>query len=252
MHLHGCFSLQVVRVMQHCDTAAFMHDCTLSVMVTADPGDLQDTCREYPIDIAFLVDGSDSITRQEFDRIKEWILLTIDAFNPSSRQMPLHVDVIQYSEDSKIEVHQLISDGVAQIEDRVRAIEQMRSGTKTYTAIRFVDTNVVPNLREGSFKILITMTDGDASDDRDVEAINQARNDFNIMIAVGVGDKVDSEELRDFSSTDKIYNVDKFSALESIITNIVENICSGIHAIVQGKIDKKIYDSTSDNDLNFN
>uniref|UniRef100_F6QQE0 VWFA domain-containing protein n=1 Tax=Ciona intestinalis TaxID=7719 RepID=F6QQE0_CIOIN len=187
-------------------------------------------CQEYPVDITFLVDGSDSIDREDFDRVKQWILLTVDAFNPGERRNPLHVDVVQFSERSMIEVDSDVASS-AQISDQVQGIIQMRSGTKTYSALEFVNREVWPLLRPGAFKILITMTDGDASEDRNVDAIEEANNKYNLMAAVGVGSKVISSELEDFSSTGNVFNVDNFSALESIISDIVENICAGIKEI---------------------
>ncbi|XP_078481143.1 matrilin-1-like isoform X2 [Ciona intestinalis] len=197
------------------------------------PGDCAappDRCQEYPVDITFLVDGSDSIDREDFDRVKQWILLTVDAFNPGERRNPLHVDVVQFSERSMIEVDSDVASS-AQISDQVHGIIQMRSGTKTYSALEFVNREVWPLLRPGAFKILITLTDGDASEDRNVEAIEEANNKYNLMAAVGVGSKVISSELEDFSSIGNVFNVDNFSALESIISDIVENICAGIKEI---------------------
>ncbi|CAK8696689.1 unnamed protein product [Clavelina lepadiformis] len=122
-----------------------------------------------------------------------------------------------------------------EIADVVHSIHQMRSGTKSYSALRFVNNNLYPDLRENSFKILITMTDGDASEDKDIEAIQQARSNFNMMIAAGVGEKVNNDTLEDFSSSqDYIINVNNFVELKSTISSIVENTCSGIDAILSG------------------
>ena len=193
-------------------------------------------CREYPIDIAFLIDGSDSIDREDFDRIKQWTLLTVDAFEPSLRKQHLFLSVVQFSDRSEIEVQQMISSGSDEVRSLVENIEQMRSGTKTYSGLEFVNRNVYPRMRSNSYKILITMTDGDASEDRNVAAINQAESYYNMRVAVGVGQKVDEEELKDFSSNDRfVFKIENFGALEGIISRIIEGICSGIDEVVDGE-----------------
>ena len=190
------------------------------------------TCPEYPIDIAFLIDGSDSIDREDFDQIKSWILRTVDDFKPWQREQPLFLSVVQFSEESLIEVQQMISSGSDEVRSLVEGIEQMRSGTKTYSGLDFVNRKVYPQMRSNSYKILITMTDGDASEDRNVAAIKQAEIYYNMRVADGVGEKVDEEELMDFSSNAKlIFKIENFGALEGIISRIIQKICSDIEGI---------------------
>ena len=190
------------------------------------------TCPEYPIDIAFLIDGSDSIVREDFDQIKSWILRTVDDFKPWQREQPLFLSVVQFSEKSLIEVQQMISSGSDEVRSSVEGIEQMRSGTKTYSGLDFVNRNVYPQMRSNSYKILITMTDGDASEDRNVAAIKQAESYYNMRVAVGVGEKVNEDELMDFSSNETlVFKIENFGALEGIISRIIEKICSDIEGI---------------------
>jgi len=189
-------------------------------------------CREYPIDVTFLVDGSDSIVRDDFATTQQWMLNVIDAFNPASRPDGLLVDIVQFSHVTELEINQLITSSSNQIKDQVLNIDQMRSGTKTFSALEYVNRQVRPLLRAGSYKILITLTDGDASESRNVQAVQEARNNFNKMIAVGVGEKTDKEELLDFSSSGRVFNIDNFEELETIIKQVIDSICSGVNEIV--------------------
>ena len=189
-------------------------------------------CREYPIDVTFLVDGSDSIVRDDFATTQQWMLNVIDAFNPASRPDGLLVDIVQFSHVTELEINQLITSSSDQIKDQVLNIDQMRSGTKTFSALEYVNRQVRPLLRAGSYKILITLTDGDASESRNVQAVQEARNNFNKMIAVGVGEKTDKEELLDFSSSGRVFNIDNFEELETIIKQVIDSICSGVNEIV--------------------
>nr|XP_039263575.1 collagen alpha-1(XXVIII) chain-like isoform X1 [Styela clava] len=187
-------------------------------------------CTEYPVDLVFLIDGSDSIDRDDFANVQQWILQTVKSFAPMDRESPLQIDVVQFSEASRTEVHSLIYESSNEIKDRVESIEQMRSGTKTYRGLRFVNSNVSPGIRPDSYKILITMTDGDASEDRDQSAIDEAREFYNIMLAVGVGDKIRFEELEDFAhmTKNRVFTVDDFARLESVVEQLVLESCREI------------------------
>ena len=186
-------------------------------------------CKEHLIDIAFLVDGSDSILPEDFDVVREWILHVVDGFNPAERRDGLKIDIVQFSHVAELEIDELVTTGSDQIRDQVMNIDQMRSGTKTYSALRYLNSNVVPRLRNGSFRILITLTDGRASEDADQQAIANAEFNFQLRVGVGIGDKVKEEELADFSTHEEVLTVDDFAALDDIIANIIDQACQGVH-----------------------
>ena len=193
------------------------------------------TCPECPIDIAFLIDGSDSIEREDFDLIKSWIIRTVNDFKPWKNDKSLFLSVVQFSRESVIEVQGIINSGPDEVRSLVEGIKQKRSGTKAYSGLNFVNRNVYPKMRSNSYKILITMTDGKANEDRNIAAIKQAHNNYNMMMAVGVSEKVDQDKLLDFSSNETlIFKIENFGALGGIISRIVEKICLDIgEGIVQ-------------------
>jgi len=195
---------------------------------------VDDCCTEAPVDLTFLLDGSESINREDFDIIKNWTLQTVDAFKPASRRVPLLLSVVQFSEESKIEIEQEVRSSSDEVTGQVYDIEQMFSNTKTYRALAFVNQNVYPNLRNNSYKILIIITDGNAKDDKDQEVIDQAHQNFNMTIAVGVGRKVDEKELRDFSKPGYDITVENYNALEGIIAKLKGIICRDIGESVEG------------------
>lgn len=178
----------------------------------------------------FLIDGSDSIDRQDWAEIKNWILTTVDRFNPGARSKKLQVDVVQFSENVRDEVHQIIQRSSDEIRSAVDAIQLMRSGTKTFTGLRYVNSDVTPNTRDGSYKILITMSDGETYEDHDQQAIDTARANYDLMLAVGIGSKIEQDKLRDFTKRSDPISVNKFAALSGIIDKIVDESCKNIEA----------------------
>ena len=39
-------------------------------------------CDAYPVNVVFLIDGSASISDEDFDEARDWILTVVDTFNP--------------------------------------------------------------------------------------------------------------------------------------------------------------------------
>ena len=174
------------------------------------------------------MDGSDSIVEEDFASVKQWILHVVDAFEPWELSDELGVYVVQYSDNAVIEINAMIANSSDEIKGNVSSIEQMNSGTKTYTALKFVNTEVHPSLRSASFKILITLTDGRARDGKNALTVNKARDNFNKMMVVGIGDNTDREELLDFSSTGQVVKISNFEELNTFVMQVVDDICSGI------------------------
>lgn len=206
-------------------------------LIPGECGEQLVECKEFPIDITFLVDGSDSILPEDFDVVRAWMLNVVDAFEPANRPEGLKVDVVQYSHIAELEIDEVCTSGSDQIRDQVMNIDQMRSGTKTYSALRYVNSQVVPRLRSGSYKILITLTDGRASENRDEQAITDSAYNFQMRIGVGVGDKVREEELEDFSDAGEVFAVNDFGELQNIIDQIIDETCADVNkeAVRQGR-----------------
>jgi hypothetical protein len=98
----------------------------------------------------------------------------------------------------------------------------------TYTALKFVNEEVVPRLRNGSYRILITLTDGRANENREDKTIADAEFNFQLRVGVGVGDRVLDDELEDFSSNDESYHVGNFQELQDIIDQIISHTLFGV------------------------
>ena len=155
----------------------------------------------------------------------------MDRFSPASREEPFYVTVVQFSKTAKIEVkHALITTGSSDIVSGMKAISQMRDITLTYTALKFVNTNVYPLLRNSSKKVLVTLTDTDASrdDTREALVVARAHANFDSMIAVAIGDDINSDLLLDISSDGNILHIRDFAELEGTDLEIFETACESI------------------------
>ena len=100
---------------------------------SSDPSEITHACRVYPINIVFLVDGSESITRENFDEIRQWILSVVDSFQPRDRPTPMKIIIVQFSDTPFIEVEKYVTNSSEELQDSLNFnFQQMRSGTKTY------------------------------------------------------------------------------------------------------------------------
>ena len=197
-------------------------------------------CQENPVDLNFLLDGSESITQNQFRLVKDWVLKSVDEFN-SSDKSPLVLTVVQFSTSPWLELGPFfVTKNSSQVKNQIDNIQQMNAGTNTYTGLNFVNTVVFPNLtklRNDSHKILITMTDGEANRaDRNYTVVREARKNFDTMVALGVGGNVVKSSLVDFSSSpNHVFLLHNFDELKKIIANITKKVCLEIPDKNDGK-----------------
>lgn len=178
---------------------------------------------EKVIDLVFLIDGSGSIDATDFRSSLEWALKTLDQFHPSSRVEKLNVFMVQYSSYVRLELHEMLNNSSDEIRARVENIVQMSQSTQTYAALKYVNTNILPLTRNGAFKILVTMTDGQPSDSRDTQAIDTARINFDVMVSVGIGGGI-NDEIRYFAyGVEPIHVTDFYSLQNESVFDIIEN-----------------------------
>lgn len=95
------------------------------------------------LDLIFLIDGSDSITVSQFEKIKDWIAKMIETLNPIELNTETLSIVVQFSDDVKVEVTETFSDPSIFIQ-KVSKMSQLAMGTNTATALSYLNRNIVP------------------------------------------------------------------------------------------------------------
>ena len=169
-----------------------------------------------PMDIALVIDCSGSMSGGEIDDAKDAASRFLDNIDPSS-----HVGLVSFGARVKIEMP------LTQDFDRLRqAIENLRTwGTTPMTeAIALTRERVLVNSQNTN--VLILLTDGlpDDEDTTRTEAELAKQQGFQI-IAIGVGDGVDSDYLKQISSTpEDYYFVQESVQLESTFTTIASRL----------------------------
>uniref|UniRef100_A0A8C4VRS6 VWFA domain-containing protein n=1 Tax=Gopherus evgoodei TaxID=1825980 RepID=A0A8C4VRS6_9SAUR len=196
---------------------------------------IPDTLAECPrgaTDIALLIDGSSSIQRVDFEKMKKFLSEIMKRFRSIDTQFALmqyshrfteHFDFSQYRESSDPD-------------SLLKSVLQLRGVTHTASAIQKVVQELFISgrgARDEATKILIVITDGEKSEDplSYSDAIPEAQRAGIIRYAIGVGEAFSSaaaqEELQEIASkpsNEHVFRVDNFDALQSIQSQLQEKI----------------------------
>ncbi|XP_062848369.1 collagen alpha-6(VI) chain [Trichomycterus rosablanca] len=156
-------------------------------------------CKNILADIIFLMDGSDTISSDNFKKIKEFMNSMV--FKSRMCNESVQFGVIQYSSHPQIEFplnkFKQRSEIVEAIDNIQQLQEEISTGLALQYAINYFDSS--EGARLGAKKVLIVITNGMSNDD--VAQPSKALRDKGITIySVGIGE-VDSTQLREISGS---------------------------------------------------
>ncbi|XP_027018996.2 integrin alpha-M-like [Tachysurus fulvidraco] len=180
-------------------------------------------------DIAFLLDGSGSVSESDFNIMKEFVINMINEFKDRDFQFA----VAQFSLNSVIHVQFNTFSST----ERIRTIRQLRGRTHTASAINKVVDEVFTSragARENANKVLVVITDGQSNDRIPLsDAVQNAEKKNIIRYAVGVGNAFQTnaaeQELNTIASdpdNKHVFKVNDFSVLKEIQKTLEANIIS--------------------------
>ncbi|XP_056101762.1 integrin alpha-X-like [Rhinichthys klamathensis goyatoka] len=183
------------------------------------------------IDIAFLMDGSESVEDPDFIRMKTFVITIIQSFSKCNSQFA----VAQFSTDNEIHSKFETVKDIHSWRTRIGEIKQQRGWTYTAKAInKLMDELFIAEggVRQSSIKILIVITDGRSNDEPHLRgAVEKAKKKNIIRFAVGIGEAFDDprtkQQLEIIASApvaEHVFNVTDFDALDSIREQLEENI----------------------------
>ncbi|XP_006846695.1 PREDICTED: collagen alpha-4(VI) chain-like [Chrysochloris asiatica] len=182
-------------------------------------------CKDKKADIMFLIDGSESISPNDFEKMKRFMERMVNISNIGSDEV--QIGLLQFSTDpreefmlnqysSKVDILRAISD-----------VQQINDGTHTGKALNFAlpffDSS--RGGRPSVHQYLIVITDGVAKDDVAIPA--KALRDRNIIIfAIGVGEAKTSQLLEITNDQSKVYYGENFASLQNLEKDILYQVCT--------------------------
>ncbi|XP_016113609.1 integrin alpha-X-like [Sinocyclocheilus grahami] len=183
------------------------------------------------IDIAFLIDGSESVEDVDFVKMKTFVITIIQSFSNCSSQFA----IAQFSTGFEIHSKFEAVDDIDSWRKRIEEIKQQKGWTYSAKAInKLVDELFVTEggARQSAVKILIVITDGRSNDEPHLRgAVEKAEKKNIIRFAICIGEAFDDartkQQLHVIASApvaEHVFNVTDFDALDSIREQLEENI----------------------------
>ncbi|XP_038178664.1 collagen alpha-5(VI) chain [Arvicola amphibius] len=177
-------------------------------------------------DIYFLIDGSSSILKKQFEQIQIFMSSVIDMFPIGPNKV--RVGVVQYSHKNEEEFPiSLYMDAIA-LKKAIFNIKQLKGRTFTGKALDFILPIIKKGKSERADEIpcyLIVLTDG-KSEDGVLEPADRLRAEHVTIHAVGIGE-ANKTQLQQIAGNDERVNFGQnFDSLKNIKNEIVHRICS--------------------------
>ncbi|XP_051868952.1 collagen alpha-1(XII) chain-like isoform X2 [Pristis pectinata] len=181
-------------------------------------------------DLVFLVDGSWSVGRANFRRIREFIYSLVSAFEIGNDKT--RIGIVQYSSDTRTEFN---LNAYSQKEDVLNAITNLPykgGNTMTGDAIDYlvkITFREDAGARKSYPKIAIIITDG-KSQDPVTESAKALRNIGVEVFTLGIKG-ADLEELQLIASAPQkkhVFKVADFDKIQEVQNEIIGQVCSGV------------------------
>ncbi|KAI5611126.1 integrin alpha-E isoform X1, partial [Silurus asotus] len=193
-------------------------------------------------EIAFVLDGSGSIEKKDFEMAKDFIINVMK--NVWTTCFSCNFAIAQFGRDIRTELSLTENNDTLRALDKVKNITQITAITKTASALYHVLTEVfVPQMgsKEKAKKMIILLSDGQmAGDNRTLnDVLNMTQMDGIVRYAIGVGPEVlgkkkaINEMIQIAGSEDRFFNVSNYGALAKILSSLEKSII-GIEGIQKG------------------
>nr|XP_016850158.1 PREDICTED: collagen alpha-1(XXVIII) chain [Anolis carolinensis] len=191
-------------------------------------------CKENPLELVFVIDSSESVGPENFDRIKRFVKTVIDAVTVN--QATARVGIINFSH--KVDVVSTLQQypNKESLKGAIDVMQYLGEGTYTATAISNA-TNIFKSARPGVRKVAIVITDGQADrrDPNTLEVVVKDAHASNIEIfVIGVVQKSDPNfdsfrKEMDLIASDPdiehVYQIDDFITLQALENKVFKQIC---------------------------
>merc|ERR1719232_286918 len=196
---------------------------TCRMVCDVAPKKVVKACRNVDVDVAFVLDGSGSVTEENFIKQKQFVkdvVLPLNLHQTGSR-----ASVVQFSDWPELSIDW--TSNLDEFYTGVDAIEYMGYRTFTADAMKFTYNNLIKNnARDGVKKFVVLITDGASTNGvSEKDALHQ----FGISnFALGIGPSTNRTELDILGSKpSKQYVFDQigFDALTELKEKLAVKIC---------------------------
>ncbi|XP_031558890.1 collagen alpha-1(XII) chain-like [Actinia tenebrosa] len=219
---------------------AYFYDIKNSHIGGIDPGPIKEVTVAPPLkcsyvsDVILLVDVSGSVGKGNFKLVQEFLKKFITRYDFSSKGKS-RLGIARFDEKCYIDLTWLDSDGISA--DRIREIindmEYTAGSTLTDNALKCLkDKIITPFQRDGVPKTVVVLTDGNSWNgfERLPVPSRELRDMGCTMVAIGIGDDVDPNELKIITGSSKqVFLLASFRNLidhaAAILNSLIAKVC---------------------------
>ncbi|MCI4374056.1 hypothetical protein PGIGA_G00001650 [Pangasianodon gigas] len=188
--------------------------------------------QEALADIVFLVDGSQSIGTENFQKIRDFLLTLVNTFDVSPDKV--RIGLVQYSDSPHTEFYLNSFETKQKILDYITTLSYQAGGTKTGLGLSFLlkqhfVKEAGSRAEDGVPQIAVVITDGQSQDNVEPHAQDLKRQGI-ILYAIGIKD-ADMEQLKEIATKpheQHIYGVSDFTALQGISQSFIQVLCTTV------------------------
>ncbi|KAL4232050.1 hypothetical protein ACF0H5_009628 [Mactra antiquata] len=190
-------------------------------------------CQPYPSDTIFVLDSSASQTVDQFKRQLDFVKTFIDNVNISHTEF--QISVITFSWNAHLEINFNQSESRDALKALIDKIPFRPGVTNTHKGLRMaMDVARKSERRKGmvTFSYIIVLTDGMSSKRSETKlAAKELKSTDLSVIAIGIGNQVSQQELRDISSPGDsknpsyVFSAGDFNALDTVLKQLVSVTC---------------------------
>nr|AAI50696.1 RIKEN cDNA E330026B02 gene [Mus musculus] len=184
-------------------------------------------CEIEKVDLVFLMDGSNSIHPDDFQKMKGFLVSVVQDFDVSLNRV--RIGVAQFSDSYRSEFLLGTFTGEREISTQIEGIQQIFGYTHIGDALRKVKYYFQPDtgsrINAGTPQVLLVLTDG-RSQDEVAQAAEELRHKGVDIYSVGIGDVDDQELVQITGTAEKKLTVHNFDELKKVKKRIVRNICT--------------------------
>ncbi|KAJ8270953.1 hypothetical protein GJAV_G00121110 [Gymnothorax javanicus] len=187
-----------------------------------------EVCKGAKADVVFLIDGSYSIGDESFNKVVNFVISVVGAFDVIS-PAGMQVSFVQFSDEAQTEFRLNAYQDKGTVLSALHAIAYRGGNTKTGGALKHIDERVFTSgngMRRNVPKVLVVVTDGRSQDDVKKNAAKLQYSGYSVFV-IGVAE-VDYAELQNIGSKPSerhVFVVDDFDAFSTIQDNLVTFIC---------------------------
>lgn len=187
-------------------------------------------CKNVQYDLAFILDTSSSVGKENFEKIRQWVANLVDSFDVAPDKT--RVAVVRYSDRPTTEFNLARYRTLEDVKRAARNIRYLGGNTMTGDAISYTTSNIFTErngarpIARGIQRVAILLTDG-RSQDYVLEPSKAAAKAGIRMFAVGIGEalRVELEEIAAEPKNAHVFHVTDFNAIDKIRGRLRKRLC---------------------------